>query len=283
MARKSSRISGQFAPRLVEMLESPAWRVLSLGARKVLDRIEIELAHHGGKDNGRLPVTYDDFVKYGLHRHAIRPAINELTFLGFLEITRKGRAGNAEYREPNLFRLTYRPCEGARGDGSHEWKTIKSDEEAARLAKAARALKTKNQCRKPHPSSGEKRHRRSKIHSTVTITTTHGPESATTFDISGGVSPAEPPREARQPHGAVASEAAANTKNATVEEDEAAIHQRIAHRLGRVGWFALNELPLQELERVTRLEALGRLDEQELERLRLIGAASQSKSWAPIH
>src|SRR5436309_15230078 len=103
MTRKSSRISGQFAARLIDMLESPAWRVLSLGAHRVLDRIEIELAHHGGKDNGQLPVTYDDFVKYGIHRQAIRPAINELTALGFLEITRQGRAGNAEFREPNLF------------------------------------------------------------------------------------------------------------------------------------------------------------------------------------
>ena len=49
--RKS--IPGQFAPRLIEMLESPAYCVLSLSARRVLDRLEIELGHHGGKDNGR--------------------------------------------------------------------------------------------------------------------------------------------------------------------------------------------------------------------------------------
>jgi hypothetical protein len=56
------------------MLRSPAYCALSLSARRILDRLEIELADHGGADNGKLPVTYDDFVRYGLHRHAIYPA-----------------------------------------------------------------------------------------------------------------------------------------------------------------------------------------------------------------
>jgi hypothetical protein len=60
------------------MLESPTFRELSLSARRVLDRLEIELAHHGGMDKGRLPVTYDDFQRYGIDRHAIAPAIREL-------------------------------------------------------------------------------------------------------------------------------------------------------------------------------------------------------------
>jgi hypothetical protein len=60
------------------MMESPAYRVLSLSARRVLDRIMIELAHHGGNDNGKLPVTYEHFEEYGIHRHAIAPAIREL-------------------------------------------------------------------------------------------------------------------------------------------------------------------------------------------------------------
>jgi hypothetical protein len=62
--KRSQSIGGQFAPRLIEMLESPAYRALSLSARRVLDRIEIELAHHGGRDNGGLPVTYHDFEAY---------------------------------------------------------------------------------------------------------------------------------------------------------------------------------------------------------------------------
>ena len=76
--RKRNRISEQFVPHTVSMLESPAYQVLSLSARRVLARIEIEHAHHGGNDNGKLPVTYDDFERYGIHRHAIRPAIREV-------------------------------------------------------------------------------------------------------------------------------------------------------------------------------------------------------------
>ena len=69
------------------MIKSPAWSVLSLSARRVLDRIEIEHADHGGYDNGRLPVTYDDFEHYGIHRHSIAAAIRETVALGFAEIT----------------------------------------------------------------------------------------------------------------------------------------------------------------------------------------------------
>jgi hypothetical protein len=79
---RRNRIGGQFAPRTIEMIRSPAWRVLGLSARRVIDRIEIELADHGGTDNGKLPVTYDDFVRYGIHRHAIAPGIREAEALG---------------------------------------------------------------------------------------------------------------------------------------------------------------------------------------------------------
>jgi hypothetical protein len=79
------------------MMESPAWKALSLNARRVLDRIEIEFGKHRGKPetNGELIVTYDDFVKYGICRRLVRPAINEVVALGFVRITRAGVAGNA--------------------------------------------------------------------------------------------------------------------------------------------------------------------------------------------
>ena len=75
--KKFSRINGAWVPYRVEMLQSPAWRILSLSARKLLNRLEIELAGHAGHDNGRLPCTYEDFVTYGIDRHAIAPAIRE--------------------------------------------------------------------------------------------------------------------------------------------------------------------------------------------------------------
>ena len=94
MKRRNS-INGQFAARLIEMLESPAYRVLSRSGHMVIARIEIELASHGGNDNGRLPVTTDNFVEYGMHRTSVAPAIREAEALGFIRITERGHGGNA--------------------------------------------------------------------------------------------------------------------------------------------------------------------------------------------
>jgi hypothetical protein len=133
---RHTKIAGQFAPRLIDMLRSPAFRALSLSAHRVLARVEIELADHGGQDNGRLPVTFQDFEDYGIHRHAIGPALAECQALGFLEITQRGRAGNGEWRAPNLFRLTYRHMRSE--PATDEWKRIESIESAEAIARAAR-------------------------------------------------------------------------------------------------------------------------------------------------
>jgi len=105
--KKRNAINGQFSARLVEMLESPAYRALTRAAHKVISRIEVEFGHHGGNDNGRLPVTYEQFEEYGLHRASVAPAIRVAEALGFIRVTEKGRAGNAEHRIPNKFYLTY--------------------------------------------------------------------------------------------------------------------------------------------------------------------------------
>ena len=52
--RKRNQIAGQFIAHPKQMVESPAWRALSLAARKALDRIEIEHMNHGGAENGKL-------------------------------------------------------------------------------------------------------------------------------------------------------------------------------------------------------------------------------------
>jgi hypothetical protein len=223
---RRTSIGGQFAPHTIEMLRSPAWRVLSLSARRVLDRLEIELADHGGIDNGKLPVTYDDFVRYGIDRHAIAPAIREAVALGFAQITEAGRAGNAEFRRPSLYRLTYRHTKTAPTD---EWRKIGEDDAAA-IAWAARsalsrrsptsratspaAPKTEIQCGKTPSFGAGNPHRKGQIHSGETPTTGHSGETPTTLDISGRESEdnnaveAAPPfvRSRSAPQSAVASE-----------------------------------------------------------------------------
>ena len=118
------------------MMESPAYRVMSLSAHRIVARIRIELAHHGGKDNGKLPVTFRDFNEYGVHWNAIAPAIREAEALGFIRVTQYGRAGNGEFRIPNTFALTHMPVDEQRP--TNDWAKIETIEEAEIVAGAAR-------------------------------------------------------------------------------------------------------------------------------------------------
>jgi hypothetical protein len=128
--------------RPVAMQESASYRVLSLSAHRVLDRLEIEFAKHGFKpeDNGQLPCTYENFVEYGISRNEIAPAIRELSALGIARVTRKGSAGNEAHRQPTLFLLTYR-ADGSDKTTENGWSRVKTIEEAEKIAKAARSAK----------------------------------------------------------------------------------------------------------------------------------------------
>lgn len=143
MAKKRIRrgsIPGAWTWRSIEMLESPAFRALSLSAHRILARLEIELHQHGGKpeENGRLACTFEHFVEYGLERHAIAPAIRETVALGFVEITRQGSAGNADCRQPTLYRLTYRHT-GSDKRITDEWRMAATPDEAKAITRGARS------------------------------------------------------------------------------------------------------------------------------------------------
>jgi hypothetical protein len=182
MSRKRiNAFAGQFDGREIIMLESPAYRAASLSCRMIMDRLAIEYAHHGGNDNGKLPVTYDQLVEYGLHRHAIGPARREGEALGLFAVTEAGRAGTGEFRSPNLWRITYRAA--GRNPPTNEWKAIKTDEQAKQIAKAARmtsSTKTKSQCRFPPRTGGGFRHRKDELPVPVSITTWASADSVTT-------------------------------------------------------------------------------------------------------
>jgi hypothetical protein len=138
--KRRNRLNGQFRAHLIEMLESPAWRVLLLSERRVIDRIEIELARHGGNDNGKLPVTYEDFVEYGVSRRLVAPAMRVVEALGFIRVTEHGRGGNAEYRQPNKFFLTFARGRDSRAQPpTDDWRKIKTIEEAEMIATEARS------------------------------------------------------------------------------------------------------------------------------------------------
>jgi hypothetical protein len=142
--KKRNSITGQFAWRLIEMLNSPAYRALSLSGRRVLDRLEIELANHGGRNNSKLPVTYINFEEYGMDYGSIAGAIREVEALGFIEITERGRPSESDFgRHPSKYRITYR--HGLHDEQpTDEWKRHSSHDQAARTAKMARAAKNEN-------------------------------------------------------------------------------------------------------------------------------------------
>jgi hypothetical protein len=146
MKRGRNAITMPFALRPVAMLETAAYRVLSRSAHMVLARVEIESYRHGGTENGRLKITYDSFVDYGIDRHSIGPAIRELVALGFLKVHKQRLDA---YRAVNVFKLTYRHAKGEYGDGTHEWLHLRiaTVEQAKEIARRARAAKDETNIR----------------------------------------------------------------------------------------------------------------------------------------
>jgi hypothetical protein len=139
--KRRNSISGQFSARLIEMLESPAYRVLSRSAHMVISRIEVELAHHGGNDNDRLIVTTEDFIAYGMDGGCVAPALREAEALGFIRYKR-GRGGNAEHRTPSMFGTTFSQHRNSRRNPpTDDWRRIKTVEEAEQIARDARNAK----------------------------------------------------------------------------------------------------------------------------------------------
>ena len=230
-SRKRNQIDGQFNARLIEMIESPAYRVLSLSAHRVMDRIAIELAHHGGNDNGKLPVTYEHFMEYGIDRQAIAPAIRELEALGFVEVTQRGRPSAGEFRWPNLFRLTWINSKSS-NHPTHEWRRIVSLDAAELLARSARKAKTGRKIPRvenPHRASRGNPHCHDQSPGWKTNTTVLGGETHTT-SISRVVT-TEAVSEARPQRCAVASEqptptAGEQLRNATLARLEPATTPR---------------------------------------------------------
>jgi hypothetical protein len=145
-----------YIKRKFAMMEAFAYRALSLSAHRVLSRLEIEFGKHKGKreENGTLACTFEDFREYGIHGHAIAPAIRELVALVFIRITRKGAAGNEQQRQPTLYLLTHQ-FYGSHAMLEDGWKRIQTMEEAEAIAdKAGRPKPTPEQ---PQTVVGEAR------------------------------------------------------------------------------------------------------------------------------
>jgi hypothetical protein len=139
--KRRTQFSGAFIGHPRTLVESAALRVLSRSAHLALTRLEAEHLSHGGAENGKLPVTYQQFEEWGVHARFVASALRELQALGIVQVTRHGYAGAADKRAPSLYRLTFVTGHDAgRADesGTHEYLKIKTVEEAEAIAKAAR-------------------------------------------------------------------------------------------------------------------------------------------------
>jgi hypothetical protein len=112
-----------FAQLTLALFGSIALTAASLAARRTLDRLIAEHLKHGGKENGRLAVSYAQLaIHAGVQEREIAGALAELVDLGLVIISRRGQRPNgAAKTRPNLYRLTFLPdYEG--GWPSDEWQ-----------------------------------------------------------------------------------------------------------------------------------------------------------------
>jgi hypothetical protein len=75
----------------LSLVESEAFRSLSVHASRALFRIAAEHAHQGGKENGRLKVTTRDLYAFGVRWVRVNEAIQELEHAGLVRVTVPGR------------------------------------------------------------------------------------------------------------------------------------------------------------------------------------------------
>jgi hypothetical protein len=95
----------------VALKESPAYQSLSLNERRMLDRIELELAHRwqtdGRNRNGDLAVTHRNFAAAGIRKDSIKTLLDGLESKKLIEVTERGCWDEGKDRRPSRYRLTY--------------------------------------------------------------------------------------------------------------------------------------------------------------------------------
>lgn len=124
-----------------EMLSSPAWIALPDNALRGIMRIAQEHMAHGGRKNGELPVTWNNFQDYGIRRGSIADAIKAFIALGFVKMSGRGRPTNGRDKGTSaLWTLTWLMTADGK-PATNDWRRIKSEEEAKQALQAA-GLKT---------------------------------------------------------------------------------------------------------------------------------------------
>lgn len=139
MSKQKDNFTESYVQIRRAMLESDAYKSLGKVEMKILARIEIELMRHAGKDNGRLICPYDDFKDYGIRRKSIASGLRNLSTVGLLDITRRGRRSSR--CNPHNYRLTYLHSYDENGNKigpTDEWKKYRARPRKRRSAQNTR-------------------------------------------------------------------------------------------------------------------------------------------------
>jgi len=132
---KGQKINSQFVPLPRQLVISTAWRATSLNARHMLDYLIEEHLSHGGKRNGFLLAPRRQLEQL-IHRDAVTNTINELQWLGLIDV--KPGLG----RKPSTYTLTWLH----HADGSpptDRWRQNEAENYAKTLLAARKQAKTR--------------------------------------------------------------------------------------------------------------------------------------------
>jgi hypothetical protein len=104
--KRDRRVAGHFTTIPASLFASTAYQVLSHTALRIFALMAAAEADvHSG--DGRVGLSYDNFVERGIHRHAVAPALRELEAVGAAKRVWKGHGGeNAASSSVSFYRLT---------------------------------------------------------------------------------------------------------------------------------------------------------------------------------
>jgi hypothetical protein len=95
----------QFVWIPLDVLESAAWRRLSINARRIMDRLLLENFRHFYVENGRLRVSFRQFADCGVAMRFAASGIAELVDAGMIAVTKGVASGSLD--APHLYRITF--------------------------------------------------------------------------------------------------------------------------------------------------------------------------------
>jgi hypothetical protein len=126
---KSVRPGESFIQLETKLLYSPAWKSLSITARRVLDFLMVEHCEHGGHENGRLKAPYDQLVaKGGCSKNLIPDAIRELEMVRLIKVKRGGKHNGSN--QPSNYTLTFVYTKGKIGisfSATNDWERVDAE------------------------------------------------------------------------------------------------------------------------------------------------------------